>query len=49
MEFIEAPAFSRHLASYLDDDQYRAMQAVLMMNPEAGDVIQGTGGFRKIR
>ena len=49
MEFIEAPAFTRHLPRYLDDEQYRTLQAVLMLNPEAGDVIQGTGGFRKIR
>jgi len=49
MEFIEAPAFTRHLPSYLDDEQYRALQAMLMLNLEAGDVIQGTGGFRKIR
>ena len=49
MEFIEAPAFTRHLAEYLNDEQYRAFQAVLMLNPEAGDVIQGSGGFRKVR
>lgn len=25
------------------------MQAFLLANPEAGDVIRGTGGFRKLR
>ena len=49
MEFIEAPAFTRHLASYLDDEQYRAFQNALAATPELGDVIPGTGGFRKLR
>jgi len=31
------------------DDEFRAFQEVLIENPEAGDTISGTGGFRKIR
>jgi hypothetical protein len=27
MLFIEAPAFTRHLSSYLVDDEYRRLQA----------------------
>jgi mRNA-degrading endonuclease RelE of RelBE toxin-antitoxin system len=49
MEFIEAPAFTRHLQEYLSDEEYRRFQASLATNPERGDLIQGTGGFRKIR
>ena len=49
MEFIEAPAFTRYLPEYLDDEQYRRLQNELADNPEAGDVISGTGGFRKLR
>lgn len=49
MEFIEAPVFTRHIADYLDDNSYRELQARLAENPEAGDVMPGTGGFRKIR
>lgn len=49
MEFIEAPAFARHLSSYLDDDGYRELQAGLGANPELGDLMPGTGGFRKMR
>jgi mRNA-degrading endonuclease RelE of RelBE toxin-antitoxin system len=49
MEFFEAPAFTRHLARYLDDEQYRALQTVLADSPELGDMIPGTGGFRKLR
>jgi hypothetical protein len=49
MEFIEAPAFARHLADYLPDDDYRELQERLAANPELGDLMPGTGGFRKIR
>src|SRR5690348_14557092 len=49
MEFFEAPAFTRFVSSYLTDDEYRAIQGRLSIAPEAGDVIPGTGGFRKLR
>ena len=49
MEFFEAPAFTRHVSSYLSDDEYREFQHRLAANPELGDVIPGTGGFRKLR
>jgi hypothetical protein len=48
MEFIEAPAFTRYLSDYLDDDEYRALQKQLGLGPDVGDLIPGTGGFRKI-
>jgi hypothetical protein len=44
MEFFEAPTFSRHLARYLDDDQYRALQYALAIAPGSGDLMPGTGG-----
>ena len=47
--FVELPAFSRHRADYLTDDGFRGLQNALMENPEAGDVIEGTGGLRKLR
>jgi hypothetical protein len=49
MEFIEAPAFTRHLSDYLNDEGYREMQAQLAGHPELGDLMPGTGGFRKAR
>lgn len=49
MEFFEAPSFTRHLAKYLDEDQYRALQNTLASAPAMGDLIPGTGGFRKLR
>jgi hypothetical protein len=49
MEFVESPALTRHLSQYLDDDGYKALQNELARNPEAGDLMPGTGGFRKAR
>jgi hypothetical protein len=49
MEFIEAPAFTRHLPSYLTDDEYKEVQERLGANPQLGDLMPGTGGFRKLR
>jgi len=49
VEFLETPAFTRHLHSYLSDDEYRRLQAFLAQNPDAGEVMPGTGGFRKLR
>ena len=47
--FKELPAFSRIRASYLTDNDFRGLQNMLMTNPLAGDVIEGTGGLRKVR
>lgn len=47
--FVELPAFERHRAQYLDDEAFTAFQYLLMRNPGAGDLIQETGGLRKIR
>lgn len=49
MEFVEAPAFTRLLSDYLTDDGYRELQKRLAVQPDFGDVIPGTGGFRKLR
>lgn len=47
--FWELPSFERHREDYLDDDAFKQLQALLMDNPEAGNVIKGTGGLRKLR
>jgi hypothetical protein len=49
VEFIEAPLFTQLLPEYLTDDEYAELQHYLARDPEAGDVIPGTGGFRKVR
>lgn len=47
--FVELPAFARHRANYLDDEAFGHLQNELMKNPAAGEVIEGTGGLRKVR
>jgi hypothetical protein len=47
--FVETRTFSRLVQEYLSDDEYRALQAALIENPEAGAVIAGSGGVRKLR
>lgn len=47
--FIELPPFERFRQDYLDDDAYREFQNMLLKNPMAGNVIEGTGGLRKVR
>jgi len=49
VEFIEAPAFTRYLSSYMNDDNYHQLQAKLKANPDLGTLMPGTGGFRKLR
>ncbi len=36
-------------AVYLDDDEYAELQQFMMQNPEAGRVVPGSGGVRKLR
>ena len=47
--FVELPAFERNRSNYLTDEAYRALQNEMLKDPEAGDVITGTGGLRKVR
>ncbi|CAM3672716.1 Toxin HigB-2 [Klebsiella variicola] len=47
--FIELQGFSKRRQALLPDDEFRVFQEMLIEDPEAGDTIVGTGGFRKIR
>ena len=46
---MELPAFERLRASYQSDEEFGALQQALMARPQAGDVIPGAGGLRKLR
>ena len=48
-QFVEAPAFARFRDDYLDDDGFAELQSHLESNPEAGDMVTGAGGIRKLR
>ena len=47
--FIESTVFDRMRDVYLDDDEYAELQAYMTEHPEAGDLIRGSGGLRKLR
>ena len=47
--FVELPPFERYRAEYFDDYAFLQLQRLLMFNPEAGVLIPGTGGLRKLR
>lgn len=49
MIFQETPVFTRLIQALMDDDLYRQLQNFLIEQPDAGDVIEGTGGLRKVR
>lgn len=49
LTFVETRLFSSLVQQYLSDDEYSALQREVMANPEAGDVIRGSGGVRKLR
>lgn len=49
MRFVETPVFTAAIQRHLDDERYRQLQIALMLRPEQGPVIQGSGGLRKVR
>jgi hypothetical protein len=49
-EFVETTVFTKRWAELgLTDDHLRELQIYLLKNPNAGKVIQGTSGARKVR
>lgn len=48
-EFIESRVFTSLLPDYLTDEEYALFQEYLCEHPEAGDVVRGSGGVRKVR
>jgi hypothetical protein len=49
MLFIETPIFTKLVTDLIPDDEYRKIQLALVLRPEAGKIIPGSGGLRKIR
>jgi hypothetical protein len=49
MVFIESAVFTGQVRELLTDEEYAGLQAHLALHPNAGEVIQGTGGLRKVR
>ena len=49
MIFIETSIFTKQIQRLLPDESYRMLQSTLMLRPDAGILIRGGGGLRKIR
>ena len=49
VHFIETQVFTKQITSMLDEAEYRQLQVTLALKPQAGDIIRGSGGLRKIR
>ena len=48
MLFIEAPPkFTELIQSHLNDEEYAALQWLLLERPDTGDIVPGSGGVRK--
>ena len=47
--FVETKPFTRLVREYLSDDEYGQLQQAIIADPEAGSVIPGSGGVRKMR
>ncbi len=49
MIIIETKVFTRQITKLISDGEYRELQQELVSNPDAGDIIQHSGGLRKLR
>jgi hypothetical protein len=49
MEFVELPSFTKAVQEEKAEEQLQKLQNELIANPEKGDLIRNTGGFRKVR
>ena len=46
---IESPLFTKFWPDYWSDDEHGEFMAYIAGHPEAGDVVPGSGGCRKVR
>ncbi len=49
MILIETPIFTKEITRLMGEEEYRELQQVLVKRPDAGVLIPGSGGLRKIR
>lgn len=49
MVFVETPIFTRLVTEALSDEDYGVFQQALASKPDAGQLIRGGGGIRKVR
>ena len=49
MELIETSLFTKQVQANLSEGEYRLLQLHLVVRPDDGDLIPGSGGLRKLR
>lgn len=49
LTFIYTPEFEHQAAGIFTDDELRQVELMLLNNPQAGVVVPGTGGVKKLR
>ncbi len=49
MELIETSIFTKQVHATFSDEELRALQLHLILHPDIGDIIPGSGGLRKMR
>ena len=49
MLFVETPVFTGLVQKNLTDEDYQALQTTLLLRPEQGALMSGSGGLRKLR
>lgn len=49
IESIETPTFTKQIKGLATDDELMKLQVELIAQPDKGDLIEGTGGLRKVR
>jgi len=49
MEVIQTTIFEKVISNFIDEEEYRHLEATIVQHPEKGDIIPGSGGIRKLR
>ncbi|MCH7771264.1 MAG: type II toxin-antitoxin system RelE/ParE family toxin [Bacteroidetes bacterium] len=49
MKIVETSVFTKRLLSLMAEEDYRNLQNELILFPDKGKIIRGSGGLRKIR
>jgi len=49
MVFVELTPFIAFRSEYWTDEDLRSLQTYLLVSPDAGDLIRGSSGLRKLR
>ena len=49
MVIVETSIFTKRIKELMSDDEYKELQEALISRPDLGDLMQGSGGLRKVR